>query len=94
MKLFCIWASGSVLFKRFLIWSSGGPPVRWIGTIMQFCNRASYGLFEIWQVQEEMLLKEKVYARRSDDAQRPITIAHLEPSFGSGELKASFWGYI
>ena len=22
-----------MLFKRFLIWSSGGPPVRWSGTI-------------------------------------------------------------
>ena len=35
-------------------------------------------------VQKEMSLKEKVYARRTDgrtdDGQRPITIAHLEPS--------------
>ena len=22
-----------MLFKRYLIWSSGGPPVRWSGTI-------------------------------------------------------------
>ena len=25
-----------MLFKRFLIWSSGGPPVWWSRTIMQF----------------------------------------------------------
>ena len=35
-------------------------------------------------VQEEMSFKEKVYARqtngRTDDGQRPITIAHLKPS--------------
>ena len=31
-------------------------------------------------VQEEMLLKERVYGQRTDDGQRPITIAHLEPS--------------
>ena len=34
-------------------------------------------------VQEEMSFKEKVYGRtdgRTDDGQRPITIAHLEPS--------------
>ena len=35
-------------------------------------------------VQEEMSFKEKVYAwkddGRTDDGQRPITIAHIEPS--------------
>ena len=30
-------------------------------------------------VQEEMSFKEKVY-RQTDDRQRPITTAHLEPS--------------
>ena len=31
-------------------------------------------------VQKEMLFKEKGYGRTMDDGQRPITIAHLEPS--------------
>ena len=31
-------------------------------------------------VQEEMSFKEKVYGRTTDDGQRPITIAHIEPS--------------
>ena len=31
-------------------------------------------------VQEEMSVKEKFYGRTTDDGQRPIIIAHLEPS--------------
>ena len=40
-------------FKRFLIWSSGDPPVQWSGTIYAFLNEGIMGnihvkLYEIW----------------------------------------------
>ena len=40
-------------FKRFLIWSSGGPPVRWSGTIYALLKEGIMGnfhveLYEIW----------------------------------------------
>ena len=40
-------------FKRFLIWSSGGPPVQWSGTIYAILKEGIMGnihvmLFEIW----------------------------------------------
>ena len=39
--------------KRFLIWSSGGPPVQWSGTIYAILKEGIIGiihvkLFEIW----------------------------------------------
>ena len=34
-----------ISFKRFLIWSSGGPPVRWSGTIYVLLKDVK--LFEI-----------------------------------------------
>ena len=42
-------------FKRFLIWSSGGPPVRWIGTIYAILKEGVMGnihvkLYEIWTI--------------------------------------------
>ena len=42
-----------MLFKRFLIWSSGGPPVQWSGAIYAILKVAIIGnihvkLFEIW----------------------------------------------
>ena len=42
-----------MLIKRFLIWSSGGPPVRWSGTICVNLNEGIMGnihvkLYEIW----------------------------------------------
>ena len=40
-------------FKRFLIWSSGSPPVWWSGTICAILKEAIMGnihvkLYEIW----------------------------------------------
>ena len=56
-------------YKSFLIWSSGGPPVRWSGTIYAILKegimgniRANYLKFGL-VVQEEMSFKEKVYLR-------------------------------
>ena len=42
-----------MLFKRFLIWSSGGPPVHWSGTIYAILKEGiieniHVKLFEIW----------------------------------------------
>ena len=74
------------MFKRFLIWSSGDPPVQWSGTICAISKRASWGIC-MWSymtfgpVVQEMLLKEKVHGRKlTDEGHRLITIAHLEPS--------------
>ena len=41
-----------MVFKRFLIWSSGSPPTRWSGTINAICKEGIMGnihvkLFEI-----------------------------------------------
>ena len=79
-----------VSFKRFLIWSSGGPPVQWSETICAIWKEGIMGnihmnLYESWTsgsgvVQEVMLFKENVYGRQADEGHRPITIAHLEPS--------------
>ena len=40
-------------FKRFLIWSSGGPPVQWSGAIYTILKEGIIGniyvnLYEIW----------------------------------------------
>ena len=56
VNLFGIWASGSggmVRFKRFLIWSSDGPPVQWSRTIYALLKEGIMGnilvkLYEIW----------------------------------------------
>ena len=42
-----------MLFKRFLIWSSGGPHVQWNGTINAILKEGIMGnihvkLYEIW----------------------------------------------
>ena len=43
-NLFRIWASGSGdAIKRFLIWSSGRPPVQWSGTIYAFLKEGIMG---------------------------------------------------
>ena len=76
-----------MLFKRFLIWSSGGPPVRWSGTIYASLKEGMMGnihvkLYEIWtsgpggDVKKKSLPKD---TQQMEDAQSPITIAHLEP---------------
>ena len=77
-------------FKRFLIWSSGRPPVRWSRTIYAILKEGITGnihvkLYEIWtNGSGGAVVKEKVYgqmdARPLDDGQRQITKAHLEPS--------------
>ena len=53
LKLFLIWASGSDVFKSFLNWSSGTPPVRCSGTIYKLFEDGIMGnihvkLNEIW----------------------------------------------
>ena len=81
-------------FKRFLIWSSGDPPVRWSKTINAFLKRASWETF-LWSylklgpvIQEEMLFKENKYWwtdgwTKTDHNSWPW-------AFGSGELKVDF----
>ena len=68
--------------KRFLIWSSGDPPVQWSDAIYAILKEGIMGnihvkLYEKVEpvVQEEMTFKEKI-----TDGQRQITIAHVEPS--------------
>ena len=54
------------LFNRFLVWSSGGLPVWWSGTIYAILKEGIMGnihvkLYEIWTVvQNEMSFKDKV----------------------------------
>ena len=60
-----------MLFKRFLIWSSGGPCVQWSGTIYAILVESIMGIF-MWSyfkfgpVVQEMSFKEKVYRRQTD----------------------------
>ena len=52
-------------FKIFLIWSSGGPPVWWSGTIYAILKEVSWGTFMLSYtklgpvVQKKMSFKEK-----------------------------------
>ena len=77
-----------MLFKRFLICSSGGPPVRWSETIYALLKEGiivniHVKLFEIWTCGSGDVIKRKSLLTtdgRTRDRQRPITIAHLEPS--------------
>ena len=44
-----------MLFKRILIWSSGGPSVRWSGTVYAILKEGIMGniymkLYEIWTI--------------------------------------------
>ena len=62
-----------MLLKRFLIWSSGSPPVQLSGTIHAILKEGIMGnihvkLYDIFGpvVQEEMLFKEKVYVRTNE----------------------------
>ena len=46
VKLFWIWISdseGNARLKIFLIWSSGGPPLQWSGTIYAILNKGIMG---------------------------------------------------
>ena len=69
-------------FKRFLIRSSGSPPVLWSRTVYEVLKEGTMEntqvkLYEIRTSGLKMLYKEKAY-RRTDDGS--IIIAHLEPS--------------
>ena len=90
VKLFWIGplAHEEILFKRFLIWSSGSPHVQWSRNIYAILVRALWGTF-IWSYLkfwtsgsggDLMLFKEKVYWNKRQGGRRGITIAHLEPS--------------
>ena len=60
-----------MLFKRFL-WSSGGPPVQWSGTIYAILKEGIIGNIHVklfGPVVQEMLFKEKVFARQTDAQQ-------------------------
>ena len=54
-----------MLFNRFIIWSSGGPPVRWSETIYAILKEGIIGNIHVKfmnfgpVVQEETLYKEK-----------------------------------
>ena len=56
-------------FKRFLIWSSSSPPVRWSGTIYAILKEDIIGIINVKLnyfgpvVLKEMLFKEIVYGR-------------------------------
>ena len=70
-------------FKRFLVWSSSGPPVWWSGTIYASLRGGIMGNIQVIYfgslVQEKMSFKEKWTDRWTDGKHRPITIAHPEP---------------
>ena len=75
-------------FKIVLIWSSGGPPDLWSGTIYAILKEGIIGniqvkLFEIWTSGSGDVIYRKSLSMmdgRMDDAQRLITIAHIESS--------------
>ena len=51
---------GEISFKRFLIWSSGSPPVLWSGTIFAILKKGimeniHVKLYEIWTSELKML---------------------------------------
>ena len=73
-----------ISFKRFLIWSSGGPLVQWSQAIC--AERVSWGTEGIMgNIHVKLCLKKKftdggwMMDGQRDDRQRLITIAHLEP---------------
>ena len=52
-KQFCEINLNQMSFKRFVIWSSGGPPVGWSGTILAILKEGiteniHVNLYEIW----------------------------------------------
>ena len=69
-------------FKRFPIWSSGSPRVQWSGTIYAILKEGimeniHVKLCEIWtNVQEEKLIKEKVYGQEKRDSGRRTKTDH------------------
>ena len=75
-------------YKRFLIWSSGDLPVWWSETISAKLKEGIMGnihvkLYEIWTSGsggDVVYRKKFTDDGRTDDGQRPITTAHLEPS--------------
>ena len=72
-------------FKRFLIWSSGGPRVQWSGTIYAILKEGTMGnihvkLYEIRTSGSGGDVVSRKSLRTKDARRRPITIPHLEPS--------------
>ena len=62
-------------FKIFLIWSSGGPPVQWSGTIYAILKEDIIGNIHV-KLFEFKRCGSKI--KFTHDRQRPITITHLE----------------
>ena len=55
-------------FKRFLIWSSGDPPVQWSRTIYAILNEGIMGNIHVKLYGSgEMSFKEKVYRQTKTD---------------------------
>ena len=79
-----------MLFKRFLIWSSGLPPVQWCGTIYAFLKEDIIGNIHVKNlkfesvVQEEVSFKEKVCASTREN--------HLQ-GFKPGKSQSSMLSY-
>ena len=74
-------------FKRFLIWSSGGPPVPWSQTIFAILKEGIMGnshvkLYEIWTGGSV-----KKSLQTTDTQQTKTDHNSSSCAFGSGELK-------
>ena len=81
-----------IKFKRFFIWSYGGPPFGWSGTICANLKEGIMGnilvkLYEIWKQWFKRCCLKKKFAddgwteeQTTKDGQRSIIIAHFEPS--------------
>ena len=74
-----------ILLKRFLIWSSAGPPVWWSRTIYANLKEGIMGnihvkLYEIRTSGSGRDVVKENFTDGRKDGQRPITIFHLEPS--------------
>ena len=73
-----------MLFKTFLIWSFGDPPVRWSENIYAILKEVTMRnihvkLYEIWTSGSGGdIALDKKKGLQTHDGQRPTTIAHLE----------------
>ena len=73
-----------MLFKGFFIWSSGGPPVRWSGTIYAILKEGimeniHVKLYEIWTSGSGGDAVKRKSLQTNGRWTKTITIAHLEP---------------
>ena len=69
----------AMLFKNFLIWSSGCP-VQWSEIIYVLLEWDTCGYFKFGPVAQEMSFIKKVYELTIHDRQRQITLAPFEHS--------------